>query len=105
MIQLLSASLHATALTGCERAIPTLFPLSAVNIASPPPAARRLRVEDGRGRCYVDQPAETATFVVGGALGWHRARFLDEAGNVIAEWPFRVTCETRIEDAGGRFGS
>jgi hypothetical protein len=85
----------------------TLEPLQEVSLrADRPPARCRLVVLDGHGRRYVERvdPAEL-TFTIGGALGWQRAQLLDADGRAIAEWSFRVTCTTRIDDGNAGFGA
>jgi hypothetical protein len=60
-----------------------------------------LIVEDAAGREYVRQSLrQRGEFTVGGALGVHRARLLDDAGQVQSEASFRVDCHTEIDDGG-----
>jgi len=41
--------------------------------------------------------------MLGGALGLHTLRILDQDGGELERFLFKVDCETEIEDAGGRF--
>ena len=61
-------------------------------------------VVDGAGREYVrHKPGPELSFTIGGALGRHSARLLDEHGSVVAETFFSVDCSTQIKDEGGVF--
>jgi hypothetical protein len=77
-------------------------PLEAVVIAAAGPGC--FSVRDAEGREYAnllsDQDAEVT---VGGALGTHLVFHLDDEGRILDSGSFRVTCETEILDAGGRF--
>jgi hypothetical protein len=67
--------------------------------------ASRLVVADGKGRAYVDRTVDGPTqFLVGGSLGWHRAALLGPDDALLAEWRFRVECETHIDDGDAGFG-
>ncbi len=87
---------------GATAAAPTIEPLHRVSLPDPPATAAALRVRDGRGRLYLETPIEDCPrFTVGGALGWQRVEFLDTAGQVVQERPFRVGCATRLDDPAG----
>ena len=59
-------------------------------------------VRDGQGREYVRRQGKTPfTFTVGGALGRHEVRLLDEAQREQASLSFRVDCRTQLNESDG----
>src|SRR6201996_1858840 len=59
-------------------------------------------VFDGAGRGYQHAKAtERFSFVVGGALGRHSVRLVEEDGAVLSEVSFAVDCSTALKDEGG----
>ncbi|MBC8066028.1 MAG: hypothetical protein H7Y17_14440 [Chlorobia bacterium] len=74
-----------------------LRPLDSVEVAAGP---GRIQVFDGKGREYVSQPiGDGLTFLIGGALGWHRALVGHEP--VLRE--FLVEAKTDVQDKSGQF--
>ncbi len=80
----------------------TAEPLERLTIAGVRGA--QVTVADGAGREYFRAPAAPElSFAVGGALGTHTVRALDERGRVLDSLTFPVDARTGIDDEGGRF--
>ncbi|MFP4378995.1 MAG: hypothetical protein ACLFUS_00715 [Candidatus Sumerlaeia bacterium] len=75
-------------------------PLDIIKIQSD---AEKLRLYDGMGRLYAEGTAENFSARVSGAVGYHVAVALDSEGQEVERRPFRVDCETEIDDEGGVF--
>ncbi|MEI6167981.1 MAG: hypothetical protein WCS52_12385 [bacterium] len=59
-------------------------------------------VRDGQGREYIRQKGKTPfRFTVGGALGRHEVRLLDEAQCELAALSFQVDCRTELKESDG----
>ena len=64
-----------------------------------------VKIKDGKGNIYFQQetPAEF-TFNTAGALGFHTINFYNSEGEEVQVVPFRVDCESGIEDSSGKWG-
>lgn len=61
-------------------------------------------VIDGAGFVYFESKSkENISFLVGGALGLQRVILLGNDGDEIDSYSFRLECETKIEDKGGKY--
>ncbi|HEY1902774.1 MAG TPA: hypothetical protein VGG56_10105 [Terracidiphilus sp.] len=61
-------------------------------------------IVDGAGHEYVrTKAASQVPFTIGGALGRHAARIVDERGTVSGEMEFAVDCTTHLNDEGGLY--
>ncbi len=77
-------------------------PLEPVSVVVP--RAGLLRVLDGQGQVYIEQPvADTLQFLAGGALGNQLVVLLDAQDRMLAHQPIRVEAQTEIRDASGRY--
>jgi len=77
-------------------------PLSVVRLGNVP--SGQLMVRDGRGRVYYNQSASgEASFLVGGALGWHTATLTSQSGELLASLQFQVEAHTFIRESSGAF--
>jgi len=79
-----------------------LQPLETVLVLGGP--WKTLLVTDGHGREYFRAlSGDKIAFAVGGSLGTHTIRALDEKGCVIGSLTFQVDARTHLEDQGGLF--
>jgi hypothetical protein len=94
---------EATVLAVATSSSQAVQPLDRVTITASSKGV--ISVCDGLGREYVRRrAAKRIRFTVAGSLGNHVVRLECPDGRVVESTSFRVDCQTRIDDAGGRFG-